>query len=531
MGTPQAFQQNNALPSDNSSATLSRSPTASAQRVEQDIHRHSHANTPSAPFQSQWPSCFSDHPTSIPPRSLRERDSYNFSEGTSVGEQSSSATASNYHHHWCWVCPDYISIKACGGFKRHIGEHFTRYYCIPPETVISTENGQRCALCGFSDPDPRHLNEHSRPGCVDKSYKRKEGLINHHIDKHPELGDTSILANLSKYTKKKHFACGICVFYCTSPEELANHVDAVHYKSLEFFPNWDCNKVMLGLLSQPRLSDLWRTARAAYPLVQESWFTWDSTQVKQLQNDLEEGRKPPADLVTAAIDQSKYGRSKYDHVESMALSSFTGPIIDNSQSIQGLQHQNALSTLPSTSEQGISTHTPRMIAPVLPSQKWDADLEEWHSPPIASENNGSPFHAMYHQPGHRPQPRAFVNSLEGQRRNPYSSNLRGHSQGVSTNPTTLPSSRRMAEAHNYSARPQTGWSHSSFQSAPSQLPQNSLTSLRGQLTSHYNPRHTPHLSTQRRHQETIDYRETSIDADSDNTQRFMQDKNHTRAQR
>ncbi len=422
---------------------------------------------------------------------------------------------------------------------------------MPRESVVHTTNGPRCAFCDFSNPDRGHLKQHNTSGCVGKNYSRKEKFIDHLNNYHGVVND-SVLADQFKYTvAKKYFACGFCVSWFGSLNEQINHIDAAHWRYSEHIRDWDFDKYIRGLLSQPPLNEHWMIAQAAYPHVR-----WGPIQVKHLSTRLEEGREPPAVLVEAAIDQSNYGRSEYGHVGSMAVSGLMGPEMDTGRSIQSLQHQNALSPLPSTSEPGISTHVSRMIVPVLPSQKWDAELEDRQSPPIASEKHGLPFNPIYHQPGHRPQPRSLVNSgesfmeqqrsanvplitfpsgtlqpLEGQSGTPYSSNCGRHSQGVSTNPATLQSSRRMAGAHNYPPGPQTDWSHPNFQSAPSPFSQSSVTSPRGQFTSPYSPRHHPYLSPQLPCHETMDYRGTGMDADSDNTQRFMQDQDHTQSQR
>ena len=106
----------------------------------------------------QSPSSFSD----------LSRDAY-------VGKQSSPPTTSNCHHHWCFVCEDPRPITTCDGFKRHIREHEKRYYCVPRESVVVTEDVPRCAFChDVSNPDLKHLNTHSVPECIGRKYTRKK---------------------------------------------------------------------------------------------------------------------------------------------------------------------------------------------------------------------------------------------------------------------------------------------------------------------------------------------------------------------
>ena len=111
-----------------------------------------------------------------------------------------------------------------------------------------------------------------------------------------------VLAEKSGYTEKKFFACGFCIFRTNSPKQQADHV---HTHAEHRIP-WDSNKVILGLLSQPGLNEQWRSQLTAKPHLQEAFFRWDPTSVKELQWRLEMGQEDPYDLFEAAVKESNY---------------------------------------------------------------------------------------------------------------------------------------------------------------------------------------------------------------------------------
>ena len=252
------------------------------------------------------------------------------------------ATASNDHLHWCVVCDDPREIKTCDGFKRHMREHETRFYCMLKGPVVDTENGPKCAFCNVLHPDPEHLDTHNIHLCMnkspaDRSYSRKELLTNHL--KHHGNVEASVLADQWRYTaNKKYFACGFCGSYHDSLVEQINHIDVMHYRFSESINNWDSNKAIRGLLSQPGMRDCWRTLLATKPYLQESSLTWKPTLAKPLQLRLERSEETAESLFTAAIDQSNYGRSD---------PGFADPQMDSSQSTQTLPHRLLWSPLPS----------------------------------------------------------------------------------------------------------------------------------------------------------------------------------------
>ncbi len=441
------------------------------------------------------------------------------------------------------------------------------YCCIPHESVRHTEDGPTCSFCGLSNPDPRHSNVHSDPKCRGKKYTRKENLIKH-LEKKHGVRHGSVLADQFEYTvDQRYFACGFCVFCCGSLNELVNHID-VHYRCSKHIRDWDDNKAIRGLLSQPNVNEYWRGILAANPRLQESWFTWEPTYIKELKLRLEMSQEP-ADILCqaakAAIDVGSCGMSQQGHDESIPLTGFRDMAVDTSQSLQTLYHKDESPPLSHTLEPGAFSYSPRKTAPIHQSQDfaghtdglngsdWDTDNEDRPSPQIASSLYRSPVSAMYHHADHRAQPWSSPSSsvvfmqhqhpasvssvtsasdisqnVEGRGQNSYSSSLGEYLTG--TSPTDA-RSRQVVDTHRYSVQ---SHADSLCPTLPTQQPSSPLlctreTSPFGHLNSAYNPGHHPILVTQSSGQETRDRQ--GIDMHSDSQRCFMQDQGRSRNQR
>lgn len=492
------------------------------------------------------------------PKGPWDQESYPLSEGAIVGQQNSPATTSSYHDHWCFVCKDHGPIRTCDGFKRHIREHEKRYYCVPRESVLVTEDGPICAFCGASNPDLKHLNTHSVPSCVNKKYTRKKSLIKH-LEKNHGVDDGSVLANKSEYTvDKKYFACGFCVSWFSSLQEQVNHIDA-HYMSAKHIRDWDSDKVIRGLLSQPIVVDHWRSALAAKPHLQEAWFRWDPTLAKELQHRLERSQEQADVLSAAAIDQSNYGSSNLG---------FAGLNSDTIQPMQEFQRQDPWLLLPSSSNQDSAAHThalPTTTSTVPPQQlAWNGiglENPRWNRmdgsrpvPRVASELYESSTSMTQEYSGH-PRPHfspessqsfmhqqhpGLVSSFasvigaaqawEAQAKSIHSSRVGGHSQGASPYLATNLGSSQATEARRYPAQSHTGRFHHTLgiQSAP--VPYDRPTSRSSQATSPFSPTGHQGFAGKIHRQELMNYHDIDPDVDINNTQRIIHDQDHDRHQ-
>ena len=496
-----------------------------------------------------------------------EQGSYNLSRADSVRLPNSSVASANEYDRWCFVSDDHTRpFTTMDGFKKHLREHFTGYFCIPPKALVYKEDGPRCASCNIPNPDLIHLNAHVTE-CVGRKFTRKSTLIKH-LEKKHGVHDGSVLASESEYSvDQKYFACGFCVFYCGSLNELANHVDAHHYRFLQHIRDWDYDKVIRGLLFQPVVAECWQAILASNPPLQESWFRWRPTLVKQLKHRLELSQEPAEALCNAAIDASNYRRNCYGYLESVPLTNLTDQETITDQTIEAFERQDAISPLSFNSEQShiaYSLHT-AAASPQMqhPARHWDGfSYTDWDQgrryPQIASETYTSPTSATYQHPSHRAhsfypsnsgessmqyQGPAYSSStasasgtsrvLEGQAWASYNSRLGRHSPGLSPNLATNPQSRQELERYTTPAQAHGDWNYpvSTMESASLPLSRDyNIFAL-----SHFNDTcnsgaHLP-VAAHSSRRESTNRRGTGTDSDSDNQQCFTHARGRSRRQR
>ena len=496
-----------------------------------------------------------------------EQGSYNLSKDDSVGLPSSSAASSNEYDRWCFVSDNHTRpFTTIDGFKKHLREHFTGYFCIPPKALVYKEDGPRCASCNIPNPDLIHLNTHVTE-CVGRKFTRKSTLIKH-LEKKHGVHDGSVLAGQSEYSvDQKYFACGFCVFCCGSLNELANHVDALHYRLSQHIRDWDYDKVIRGLLCQPVVVECWQAVLASNPPLQESWFRWRPTLVKQLKHRLEMSQEPAETLCNAVIDASNYRRSWYGYLESVPLTNLTDQGTVTDQTIEPFERQDAISPLSFNLEQSHITYPPHTVAasPQMqhPARDWDRfNYTDWDEgrryPQNASETYASPASATYQQPSHRApifyssncgesfmqyQYPAYSSStasasgtsrvLEGQAWAPYNSRLGGYSPGLSPNLSTNPQSRQELETYTTPAQAHGGWNYpaSTLESASSPLSRDHSISALSYFNDTCNLRAHPPVAAHSSRREPTNRQVTNIDSDSDDQQRLTQARGRSLRQR
>ena len=377
----------------------------------------------------QWPS-YSSSPsiTNTLPNPC-EQGSVNISRETSVGPHDSPADSPNAHNHSCYTCKN--KIKGCVDFRRHLSEHYVRWYCIPRNSVKYTENGSICRVCNVPNPDPEHLNQHNAltsTRCVGSHFSRKSTLVGHlekhHPKKRDDVDDYSTLAENSRSTGgRKHFACGFCVLGFESLDRQISHIHDTHYHSSMQPSGYDAKKVILGLLS---MNEYWQKLRAAEPSLQDSSFTWNAAIVAKLQLRLEMSEESAHVLYKAAFDECNYGTSKDSHAESMPGTSATNPQMEINQSMPLLQSPQSWLPQPSSSNQGSTAHSqaPSMTPPGLQPLRTPRDqisLDELDFtdvdcgqlvPPTGSESYESPTSPYSHNFECSTQPHSWPNSAE-----------------------------------------------------------------------------------------------------------------------
>lgn len=514
-----------------------------------------------ATSHAQSPSSFSNPhiPATLPNRLSQE--SYNSSRDASVGVQSSSAATFENHDRWCFICKDQKYFNSRDNFRRHMLEHhYETYYCISESSVDLTAAVPICAVCRFPNPNVKHLNQHNDCKGCGKKYTRKRNMAKHY-KKHGVQNFSALAERSKQVTDQRSFVCGFCIFRCDSHNELINHVDYGHFKSLEHIRNWDDDKVILGLLSQHTVSDYWRALLAACPHLQESYFTWKPTDaeelIRRLGVNLESGdilaqATFNKSLAQAIFNKSNFGTIQRDDVQSIPLTNPTDEDINNNQTIQTLQRAYGLS-LPYILGRGVASHVPLMPAPTLPSQRLASESgHHSRSSRTASEMHGSYDDAMYRDAGHRTYP--FDSQIGGQNFTQYaypaywpsaasasgpsqmledpagtlnSSGLDDYSPDISSYVTTNPQLRQMSGTHSQPVAQARQFHPSSTTqsiSSPSSDPRE--TSQLSHLSSAYDPTVAPQSSRL----EARDGHRMDVEFYSDSQRRFVQGRDPSRGQ-
>ena len=453
MAAPHAFQASNGLPSPSSPEAPS-CPSLTTGVVSlstpSSLHGNRYFSTETAATESIGQSSTSHGEPSIQAISTRSREggSPNVSRGVPAPGTTSVAAITDSHEHWCWVCEKRDNLSTCGGFERHVKEHFERHYCISLD--LYTRSLKTCANCGTSNPDPEHLSQYNSHPCRGKSFSRASNL-REHLDKEHGVNDYSKLVQFSKATSaQKYFSCGFCVFVSGSIRKQISHIHD-HYKDSKQVRDWDPNKAILGLLS---LNKDWQNFRAANQHRQDSSFSWSDT---RLQKRLEMSQEPADDLFKAAS------------------TSLTNTEIDVSRPVQRPQYPDSMPPVPSRLGQTIDKDDLWSAPPVLPSQALYTIHKHRPLPRTTSETYVSPTSATYYQSQRHPHPVRSQTSSEGfldgrslahQPRiasasdtSPVfesyplqNSGFGGRSQMVSTNAVLNPSSQHIANSYHYPAQ-------------------------------------------------------------------------------
>ena len=502
-----------------------------------------------ASFLTQSPSLLSIASTRNTLSSPSVQGSYNVSRDSSVGFSNSSTATSNEHDRWCfycWCCKNPTQpIKTADGFKRHLREHFTGYYCIPQEPLVLKEDGPRCAYCNIPNPDPIHLNTHVTK-CIGRKFTRKCLLVHHLKSKH-NVHDGAVLAPHSEYSVDlKYFACGFCVFCCDSLIDLANHVDTHHYKLSQHIRGWDNENVIRGLLSQPVVIECWQEILVSNPPLQEPLLRWMRTLVEQLTDRLKMSCKPAETLRNAAIDASNYPRNGYGYLEPVSPNQ---GIVAN-PTIEPFERQDAIWPLSFTSEQSHMAYAPHMAAAFPQSQHPSMGRERlnhtnWDEgrcySQIALKTCESPASATYQHPSHRAHILSPSNSesfmqyrhpayssstasatgtsqvFKGHAWAPNTARLGGYSSGLWPNIAINPQSRHELPTYTNPTQARAGWNYhaSTMESVLSPLSSDHSISSHSRFNVTCNPREHPPLASHSSRREPADYRIIDMDSDSD----------------
>ena len=178
------------------------------------------------------------------------------------------------NHYWCTVCEEPNSYKDSGNWKKHEKAHETIFVCGLEEATESRKAGQSHASKPFT--------------C-----KRRDIMVNHLNRMHGVLETQRgrDLADQWRHTvKKQAWSCGFCIALFSTFQDRLKHIDTEHFRRHQSIHEWDPNKVILGLLQQPKMEKTWKTRTASLPhWVHSEDLAWDKATARDLRTILEIG--------------------------------------------------------------------------------------------------------------------------------------------------------------------------------------------------------------------------------------------------
>ena len=198
------------------------------------------------------------------------------------------------NHYWCTVCDPPKSYKDSGNWKKHEKGHETIFVCGLDNTVDDSGAGQNSSTKPFS--------------C-----KRRDIMVNHLSKSHGisavqqgrELADRWRIS-----VKKQAWSCGFCGNLFVNFQDRLKHIDTQHFRKYEDIQDWDFNKVIHGLLLQPRMENAWKRRSASLlPWERLEDLVWTRAFAKNMRAKLEIG--PSDENDAAALADAVYSAGKF----------------------------------------------------------------------------------------------------------------------------------------------------------------------------------------------------------------------------
>ena len=198
------------------------------------------------------------------------------------------------NHYWCTVCEVPNSYKDSGSWKKHEKEHETRFVCKLDSVAQGSMADQTADTKAFS--------------C-----KRRDIMVNHLNRLHGIAVQAGRdLADQWRFTyKKQAWSCGFCGSFFLDFKDRLRHIDVEHFRKYESMQQWDCDKVIHGLLLQPKLENAWKKRKASLPpWVQPEDLTWTEAFAKNIRPKLEIGPSDESDANRLADEVYSAGKPK-----------------------------------------------------------------------------------------------------------------------------------------------------------------------------------------------------------------------------
>lgn len=199
------------------------------------------------------------------------------------------------NHYWCTVCEVPNSYRDSGNWKKHEKEHETIFVCELDHAVH----------------DSRAYQDH---GTKAFSCKRRDIMVNHLSKSHgfSAVQAARDLADQWRVTvKKQAWSCGFCGSLFLNFKDRLKHIDTEHFKKYEGIQQWDSNKVIHGLLLQPKMAKAWKARTVSLPpCVQPEDLVWTGAFAKNMRTKLEVGPSDESDAKRLVDEVYSAGKPK-----------------------------------------------------------------------------------------------------------------------------------------------------------------------------------------------------------------------------
>ena len=198
------------------------------------------------------------------------------------------------NHYWCTVCEVPKSYKDSGNWKKHEKEHETTFVCKLDSATHESMADQNSGTKAFSS-------------------KRRDIMVNHLNKSHGfAVQEGRVLADQWRFTvEKQAWSCGFCGSFFLDFKDRLKHIDTEHFRKYESMQQWDFNKVIHGLLLQPRMENAWKKRTASLiPWVQPEDFIWTEAFAKNMRPKLEIGPSDESDANRLADEVYSAGKPK-----------------------------------------------------------------------------------------------------------------------------------------------------------------------------------------------------------------------------
>ncbi len=207
----------------------------------------------------------------------------------------STSSKKTENHYWCTVCENPNSYRDSGNWKKHEKGHETVFVCGLDHAVEDSSAGHPLSTKAFSS-------------------KRRDIMVNHLNKSHgiPTVQQGRELAEKSRISvKKQAWSCGFCVVLFSNFQERLKHIDIEHFRNNEPIQNWDFNKVIHGLMLQPKMQNAWNERTASLlPRVRPEDFVWPEAFAKNMRTKLEVGPLDGSDANGLAEAVYSVGKSR-----------------------------------------------------------------------------------------------------------------------------------------------------------------------------------------------------------------------------